>query len=414
LAQRTFNAEEQQANRQKLIVGIDILEQDLSLAPRVLDELLRSEILPAEAIPGMLAEAQNSPETFRQKMLQFKNRLMFQSGQGQVQPKFGRAQAATRDGENVLIQTSPSGVTQEVEGFGPPAAAGDTTGGNIQSVQKGANGNFLVFLRNKTEPIDTGVAFDKNVEFFEQDDGSVVAFNRTTAERMGIVISPEEATEARDRQTRGLGTRALVEAEGARGRVPDATGGFAAVPGTAAAISEEVASRKRGTGALMKSIQAQTVVEDVERLNVLIAADKLPFGRLAAIQAGLHPALQSEGFRNGTSLIESVKGNVGIDSLLRIKQSGAGLGQVPQKQLDLLSRLLGELNLNQSKSQFVRTWERMGTVYASIWNTADTTLREENMIPPEVFQRLGKKLEDDAQEVARFVFDPATGQLVPK
>ena len=127
IAKREFTADEQQANRKKLIVGIDILEQDLSQAPLVLDELSRSQILPAEAIPDMLLEAQNSPETFKQKMARFKNRLMFQSSQAPTQPKFGAAQAATRDGENVLIQTSPSGVTQEIEGFGPAtgiAAAG--------------------------------------------------------------------------------------------------------------------------------------------------------------------------------------------------------------------------------------------------------------------------------------------------
>lgn len=183
----------------------------------------------------------------------------------------------------------------------------------------------------------------------------------------------------------GSGERALAEGEGGRGRVrgPD---GFEAVPGTQAARDEEAATRQRGKGALMTSIQAQTVAEDIDRLNKQI--DDMPFGRNAAFQESLPPMLQSDEFRNANALIESVKGNVGVDSLLRIKQSGAGLGQVPQSQLDLLSRLLGELTLTQGKEQFVRTWNRMGDVYEQVWKSADAEMQEIGMPPPEVFKRI--------------------------
>jgi hypothetical protein len=167
--------------------------------------------------------------------------------------------------------------------------------------------------------------------------------------------------------------------------LPGQPGSFASVPGSQAAIEEEEANRKRQKGSLMTSIQAQTVVEDIERLNKQLAANTVPFGRSAAAQEQLNPVLQSDGYRNAVALIESVKGNVGIDSLLRIKASGAGLGQVPQTQLDLLSTLLGKLSLTQEKQQFVDTWERMGKVYREIWAKADEDMIEAGALPPTIF-----------------------------
>ena len=177
---------------------------------------------------------------------------------------------------------------------------------------------------------------------------------------------------------------ALVEGEGGRGRVQGPDGSFAPVPGTEADVKQQEAERKRSGGAFMKSIQSQTVIEDVDRLNQQIEADLVPFGRQAAIQKDLPPVMQTDGYRNASSLIESVKGNVGIDSLLRIKATGAGLGHVPQSQLDLLSRLLGELDMNQSKEQFVRTWDRMGFVYEIIMEQADDELYELDVERPDV------------------------------
>lgn len=153
---------------------------------------------------------------------------------------------------------------------------------------------------------------------------------------------------------------------------------YEVIPGSPTEKETEAGSR-------LRSIQAQTVVEDIYRLNKQITAGSVPFGRSAAAQAQLNPVLQTDGYRNATALIESVKGNVGVDSLINIKKSGAGLGQVPQSQLDLLSRLLGELSLNQDKEQFERTWNRIGEVYREIWRVADDDLKAIGAMPPEVF-----------------------------
>lgn len=191
----------------------------------------------------------------------------------------------------------------------------------------------------------------------------------------------------------------MAEGEGGRGRTQQPGGEFAPVAGTEADVKQKEAERKRAGGAFMKSIQAQTVTEDVGRLNDLLAKDVVPLGRLAATQERLPIEAQTDGYRNAKSLIESVKGNVGIDSLLRIKATGAGLGQVPQSQLDLLSRLLGELDMTQEKSQFIFTWNRMGAVYETIMMQADAELEELGQDRPQVSSR-GGGVDEAAMEQA--------------
>jgi hypothetical protein len=186
----------------------------------------------------------------------------------------------------------------------------------------------------------------------------------------------------------GIGQRELVGGEASRGRLQQNDGSFEPVPGTEADIKATEADRKRAGGAFMKSIQSQTVVEDVDRFNKMIK--DVPFGREAQLQSNLPVIAQSDAYRNATALIESVKGNVGIDSLLRIKATGAGLGQVPQSQLDLLSRLLGELNLNQTKDQFTHTWDRMGQVYQEILDQSEDELLELGELSPNIYKGGGQ------------------------
>ena len=65
-------------------------------------------------------------------------------------------------------------------------------------------------------------------------------------------------------------------------------------------------------------------------------------------------------------LIDSVKSNIGIDSLLRIKRSGAGLGQVPQSQLETLQSLLGNLNITRDPKLFKRDIRDVKKTYADV------------------------------------------------
>jgi hypothetical protein len=199
--------------------------------------------------------------------------------------------------------------------------------------------------------------------------------------RRGAIIPGTSAESMRQRAVQDE----LATGEAARGRVQAPGGAFEAVEGSQAAVEEEERRREILTGGRMKSIQAQTVVEDVTRLSQMLDAGKVPLGRSADFWAMNPDVLQSRAYRDAESLIKSVQGNVGVDQLINIKKSGAGLGQVPQAQLNLLSRLLGELDMGQSEEQFMFTWKRMGRVYDQIWQMADADMRELNMPPPIIF-----------------------------
>ena len=57
-----------------------------------------------------------------------------------------------------------------------------------------------VITRGSTQPIDTGVPFNENVKFFTQPDGSVIGVDASSGERLGTIISPQDAAEATTRR----------------------------------------------------------------------------------------------------------------------------------------------------------------------------------------------------------------------
>lgn len=69
-------------------------------------------------------------------------------------------------------------------------------------------------------------------------------------------------------------------------------------------------------------------------------------------------------------LIDSIKSNIGIDTLLRIKRSGAGLGQVPQSQLETLQSVLGNLSLARRPDLLKRDIEDVRSRYSTIISVA--------------------------------------------
>jgi len=65
-------------------------------------------------------------------------------------------------------------------------------------------------------------------------------------------------------------------------------------------------------------------------------------------------------------LLNLCKLNVGIDKLLDIKASGAGLGQVPQSQLKMLASVLGQLDIGQPRETLEYNIQRVLKLYAEI------------------------------------------------
>lgn len=126
------------------------------------------------------------------------------------------------------------------------------------------------------------------------------------------------------------------------------------------ALRQEEEQKKLGSEVRQQA--AQTVYEDVERSLEIV--DR--FGMAAAGPGALLARLPATPARTLERHIASIKGNIGIDSLLRIKESGAGLGAIPQAQLEMLASLLGSLDNSQQPEDLRYNLERIKELYGDI------------------------------------------------
>lgn len=121
--------------------------------------------------------------------------------------------------------------------------------------------------------------------------------------------------------------------------------------------------KKKETMQESKGVIGGTVIEDAQRAIDLIKADpKLTTGPagFASKDLGFGPAYTTN------LMIESVRSNIGIDKLLDIKASGAGLGQIPQTQLKTLQSVLGGLDQGQNAETLLYNLERVINIYSDI------------------------------------------------
>ena len=121
--------------------------------------------------------------------------------------------------------------------------------------------------------------------------------------------------------------------------------------------------KKKETMEESKGVIGGTVIEDAQRAIDLIKANpKLTTGPagFAGKDIGFGPAYTTN------LMIESVRSNIGIDKLLDIKASGAGLGQIPQTQLKTLQSVLGGLDQGQNAETLLYNLERVITIYSDI------------------------------------------------
>jgi hypothetical protein len=135
-----------------------------------------------------------------------------------------------------------------------------------------------------------------------------------------------------------------------------------AIPGGPADLAAQEEAQQRQAKSDVTIRAAQTVFEDTQRaLDIL--EDK---GRLAAGIGSVLSVIPESSAKAFKQLTESIKGNIGIDSLLKIKESGSGLGQVPQAQLEMLASLLGKLDTDQRPEDLEFNIKRVQEIYAEI------------------------------------------------
>lgn len=123
------------------------------------------------------------------------------------------------------------------------------------------------------------------------------------------------------------------------------------------------AEQKKKVGDEVTLSAAQTVFEDTSR--ALDVIDKNASGT-TGMGAFLLSGIPGTDAKELAGHIDSVKANIGIDQLLKIKASGAGLGQVPQSQLDMLASLLGNLDAEQNSRVLRENLMRVNEIYADI------------------------------------------------
>ena len=181
------------------------------------------------------------------------------------------------------------------------------------------------------------------------------------------IVDPRMATELNARQAgqiaaaqtaeRPLGTGFQI------GRDPSGAMTASTIPGSQADIDQQTRQQERVAGMEVAARAAQNVFEDVERALELIDEH----GRRAAGTAGALTSFISEAPAGRiSSHIRSIKGNIAIDSLLAIKRSGAGLGAIPQAQLEALAGLLGEINVRMHPDDLKYNLARIQKEYEDI------------------------------------------------
>jgi hypothetical protein len=135
------------------------------------------------------------------------------------------------------------------------------------------------------------------------------------------------------------------------------------IAGGPAALQAQQEAEKKEEGQAVTRTAAQTVFEDTTR--ALAVLERSPttatgFGAAALRSVPGTDARELQGH------IDSIKGNIGIDQLLKIKASGAGLGQVPQSQLDMLASMLGNLDVTQNQRVLRENLVRVREIYEDI------------------------------------------------
>lgn len=203
---------------------------------------------------------------------------------------------------------------------------------NVQSTFKGSNGNMFIVKRNG-EVVDTGVAFNERINFFELEDGSVVGVDSSTGERIGTPITPAEAAEASTReQHRKDQVASAIE-----------------LPSELAALDSTIGELDRVVGkidAIKPLVKESTVGIEVLRSNL--------------------PGFLGGEARQLGQAIKSLQANLGFDTLQKMRaasKTGGALGQVSERELDLLINAMEALDQGGDPKVLSENLEKVQTHY---------------------------------------------------
>jgi hypothetical protein len=155
----------------------------------------------------------------------------------------------------------------------------------------------------------------------------------------------------------------------------DGQGGIKVVQGPGVgspkeAIQQKALARSAITTGAMTLRDTSDAIEGIMKTNPKARALASKGGALDILFAG------SEVY-DTVKLIETVKASIAIAELINLRQTGTTLGQVPQRQLEMLSTLMGNLDQNMGNERLVKVLNDIYDTYGFYLNETIMALPEE-------------------------------------
>jgi hypothetical protein len=144
------------------------------------------------------------------------------------------------------------------------------------------------------------------------------------------------------------------------------------VPGSPAAKQAADAAKKLKEGAESRISQSSIVLEDIGKLKNLVKESKLfspvtgPAGEMVS-RAGILKAGSKRA--SAENLVTTITANIGFDQLAKMRAespTGGALGNVTERELDALQKVMGSISLEQEPKQLQANLDRLGVLYKTI------------------------------------------------
>jgi hypothetical protein len=189
-------------------------------------------------------------------------------------------------------------------------------------------------------------------------------------------------------------------------RYQDESGAFRErpLPGSKAAQEVEAADRAGRVAQANTSRAGGVVVQNVGRaLEILEGGGLFTAGRGARV-ALLDPQSKASTLQN---LIKDIQGNIGVDQLQQMRNAsptGGALGNVTERQLDMLTGLLGRLDITGDPKVLDDNLKRIANQYMDLVNGTPEQIDlmiQEMGLPPEVAEQLKFRYELSFDEMGR-------------
>ncbi len=335
IQQRTFDADQQRSNTEKLLNGIRIAKQNPNMLPQVGEELVRSGILDQNELQGILQRAQSDPSALTQGLTDLENELMIALGQAAP----GREDRKILTGADKLNRFVDTG-EQVFEGVeAPPKGAGGGITGSLQELNainetRAARGQdpldtetFLTGRRENT------AALQEFRQFKRDNPESQQTFAEFTAEQAGRVAGATET-----------------------GKL---TAQIAAIP--AKVEAQYKADFKAGA---TKRIRAAN--DAITRIDSVMEEAQLGIDDLGLTTTGLLGSINRK--IAGTTAfalarkIDTIQANLSFDRIAEMRKNsptGGALGQVSERELSLLGAAVVALDQANNEDEVRRAFTKV-------------------------------------------------------